>query len=101
MNKSELISHITESLHDPKDNGIYVDHRLIHDAVCFFFQVIKNGLVNGEKLEIRSFGTFATKKYNSYIGRNPKNGEKISVPPKINPYFKASKLFIKELNNWD
>jgi len=48
-------------------------------------------LQNGEKIEIRGFGSFRIRQRNSRIGRNPKTGERVEVPAKRVPYFKPSK----------
>jgi len=56
-----------------------------------FFGVIKESLANGNRVEIRGFGSFMVKNYKAYTGRNPKSGEKIQVPPKKLPFFKVGK----------
>ena len=48
-------------------------------------------VVNGDKIEIRGFGSFSVKQYGSYTGRNPKTGEKTKVKPKKLPVFKVGK----------
>lgn len=48
-------------------------------------------LSKGERVEIRGFGSFATRMRNARIGRNPKTGAMVDVPPKRVPYFRASK----------
>ncbi|MEW6673784.1 MAG: HU family DNA-binding protein [Thermodesulfobacteriota bacterium] len=64
------------------------------EARCFcdtFFDTIMESLGRGERVEIRGFGSFTVKTYKSYTGRNPKTGEKITVPPKKLPFFKVGK----------
>jgi len=48
-------------------------------------------LQQGDKIEIRGFGSFRIRQRNSRIGRNPKTGERVEVPAKRVPYFKPSK----------
>ena len=50
-----------------------------------------DALARGESIEIRGFGSFIVKHYESYTGRNPKTGEKITVQPKKLPFFKVGK----------
>jgi integration host factor subunit beta len=50
-----------------------------------------DALVEGNRIEIRGFGSFATKLYKPYTGRNPRTGATIQVPPKRLPCFKAGK----------
>lgn len=56
-----------------------------------FFSTITKALSNGERVEIRGFGSFTVKKYMPYIGRNPKTGKQIKVHPKKLPFFKVGK----------
>ena len=53
---------------------------------------------NNNRIEIRGFGSFFPKTYNSYNGRNPKTGETILVPKKILPIFRPSKDLLTKLN---
>ena len=48
-------------------------------------------LERGERVEIRGFGSFDTRQRGARIGRNPKTGARVEVPPKRVPFFKASK----------
>lgn len=62
------------------------------------FDSIRDSLKNGEKTEIRGFGSFRLRIRQTKEGRNPKTGETVSVPEKRMPFFKAGKE-IKELLN--
>ena len=55
------------------------------------FESIIESLHKGEKIEIRGFGSFRTRQRRGRVGRNPKTGEKVEVPPKKIPFFKPSK----------
>lgn len=57
---------------------------------------ITGSLAKGDKVELRGFGSFYTKDRNSRTARNPKTGEKVHVPAKRVPSFKASKS-LKEM----
>jgi integration host factor subunit beta len=48
-------------------------------------------LKRGERIEIRGFGSFTSKSYDAYTGRNPRTGETIHVPAKRLPFFKVGK----------
>ena len=56
-----------------------------------FFNIIEEKLVEGERVEIRGFGSFTVNEYKSYTGRNPKTGVQINVPAKKLPFFKVGK----------
>ena len=59
---------------------------------------IVEALHRGEKVELRGFGSFRLRRRESRRGRNPKTGERVDVPPRRVPYFKAGKE-LKELIN--
>ncbi len=48
-------------------------------------------LASGDRIEIRGFGSFALNYRPPRIGRNPKSGDKVQVPAKYVPHFKAGK----------
>ncbi|MBZ5588907.1 MAG: integration host factor subunit beta [Acidobacteriia bacterium] len=57
--------------------------------------VVLDGVVDaireGEKVELRGFGSFRTRKRQARAGRNPRTGAQVNVPPKVVPYFKPGK----------
>ncbi|MGC9951737.1 MAG: HU family DNA-binding protein [Bryobacteraceae bacterium] len=59
--------------------------------VCAIVDSIVRALRSGDKVEIRGFGSFHTRQRRGRIGRNPKTGAKVEVPPKRIPFFKPSK----------
>jgi len=50
-----------------------------------------NALANGQRIEIRGFGSFSLSERAPRVGRNPKTGEQVMVPGKSVPHFKAGK----------
>ena len=54
-------------------------------------------LRDGERIEIRHFGSFFTKSYEPYEGRNPRTGEKIYIGEKILPLFRVSNWLAPKL----
>lgn len=83
MNKSELIERLAER------SGLNVIQS--EEIVNLIYKKMKDTMVNGGRIEIRGFGSFVVKQYQSYQGRNPKTGERIAVPPKKLPFFKVGK----------
>ena len=65
------------------------------------FESIIDALQKGDKIEIRGFGSFRTRERRGRIGRNPKTGAKVDVPPKKIPFFKPSKELKDFVNNSD
>lgn len=54
-------------------------------------------LSDGRRLEVRNFGSFFTKNYKPYAGRNPRTGERVHVAEKKLPHFRASRQVTMEL----
>ena len=52
---------------------------------------MSEALAKGDRIEIRGFGSFSLNYRPPRVGRNPKSGDKVSVPEKWVPHFKAGK----------
>ena len=83
MNKSGLIEKLAEK------TGLNVIQA--EEVVNLIYRKMRETLVGGGRIEIRGFGSFVVKEYKAYQGRNPKTGDRISVPPKKLPFFKVGK----------
>ncbi|ACM21137.1 integration host factor, beta subunit [Geotalea daltonii FRC-32] len=83
MNKSELI----EALAAKKG----LSYKKAEEIINSIFESMTNALLTGDRIEIRGFGSFVVKSYQSYMGRNPKTGESIAVKSKKLPFFKVGK----------
>jgi integration host factor subunit beta len=95
MVKSELI----KKLCDLNPNVLKKD---IIKTIDIIFNEISKALKNNMKFEIRGYGTFKVKNRKARIAKNPKTGEKISIPERKNPFFKMSKIMKIRLNkNFD
>ena len=91
MNKSQLIERIA------KEEGITIKNAA--NVVNVVFDSMADSLSKGDRVEIRGFGSFKVKSYNSYQGRNPKTGEIIQVREKKLPYFKVGKEMKERVDN--
>lgn len=83
MTKADLIEGVARTVDVTRK-----DAEIIVDTV---FKSVTDSLKNGNKVEIRGFGSFRTRQRRERIARNPKSGEKVLVPPKMIPFFKPSK----------
>ncbi len=63
-----------------------------------FFEEIKRSLKRSERVELRGFGVFYSKRQKARISRNPKTNEKIDTPERKTINFKMSKDLFKILN---
>ncbi len=83
MNRSDLIDRLKEDADLSKREAEVI--------INTFFNTISDILAEGDRVEIRGFGSFTVKDYKPYVGRNPKSGEKIRVSSKRLPFFKVGK----------
>ncbi len=84
MTKSELIARLAERF--PQLVAKDADY-----AVKMILDALTAALVRSDRIEIRGFGSFALNYRPPRIGRNPKSGDKVQVPEKYVPHFKAGK----------
>lgn len=90
MNKSELIEALAQDIGIPHREAAAITNTIIDTMI--------DSLSKGESIEIRGFGSFVIKQYESYEGRNPKTGKKIKVKPKKLPFFKVGKDLREQVN---
>ncbi len=90
MNKLELISALK------KKSGLTKAEAA--EVVQTFFDALTDALTRGERVEIRGLCSFFIKEYESYTGRNPKTGQKVTIPPKQLPFFKCGKELKERVN---
>jgi len=64
-------------------------------AVETVFEAMKKALERGERIELRGFGVFNVKPRKTGIGRNPRTGAEVNIPPGRAVRFKPG----KELQN--
>jgi DNA-binding protein HU-beta len=60
-------------------------------AVETVFDAMKHALENGDRIELRGFGVFNVKPRKTGVGRNPRTGEEVSIPPGKAVRFKPGK----------
>ena len=84
MTKSELIQKITA-----KNSFLY--QKDVYKIIDTLFNSVTKALKDGDRVELRGFGTFTTKLRDARIGRNPKTGEPVAIPQKKMPFFKMGK----------
>jgi DNA-binding protein HU-beta len=60
-------------------------------AVDSFFNALKGAMQRGERIELRGFGVFVVKPRKSGIGRNPRTGAEVPIPPGKTVRFKPGK----------
>ena len=92
MTKSELIQKITN-----KNSFLY--QKDVYKIIDTLLNSVTKALKDGDRVELRGFGTFTTKLRNARIGRNPKTGEPVAIPQKKMPFFKMGKSMKERINS--
>jgi len=92
MTKAELVEDVARAAELTKKDA----ERLVE----IVFESIIETLNQGEKIELRGFGSFRVRERGARRGRNPKTGDPVNIPAKRDPYFKPGKE-LKELINDD
>lgn len=83
MTKAELVEKVAERIDLTKKQTEVI--------VNTVFQSITEALAQGDKVELRGFGSFRVRHRLSREGRNPKTGTTVHIPAKKVPFFKAGK----------
>jgi len=71
----------------------------VEQLVEIIFDSITGTLNNGEKIELRGFGSFRVRERSARKGRNPKTGAPVDIPAKRVAYFKPGKDLKDIINN--
>ena len=64
-------------------------------AIDAILNAMKQSLKNGERIELRGFGVFQVKQRKRGIGRNPRTGKEVVIPPGKTIRFKPGKNLLK------
>ena len=91
MTKSELI----EALAARQNHLAFNDVEL---SVKSVMEQMSHALANGERIEIRGFGSFSLHYRPPRMGRNPKTGSAVALPGKHVPHFKPGKELRERVN---
>lgn len=83
MTKAELVNKVSARMDLTK--------KQTEVLVNTVFSSIIEALTNDGKVELRGFGSFRTRHRRAREGRNPKSGQRVFIPAKKVPFFKAGK----------
>ena len=109
LTRSELIERLvgrTKTKHPFRDEGRTDNDMLLQTGdvkdcdlcVRAILEYMVTSLVEGKRIEIRGFGSFAVNLRPARVGRNPKTGDSVLVPEKKVPHFKCGKDLKLKLN---
>ena len=85
MTKAELVDKVATAIQLPKYQT--------ETVVNVFLQCIMDALRDGDKVELRGFGSFRLRHRPPRTGRNPKTGDTVQIPAKQVPWFTVGKAF--------
>ena len=92
MTKSELIEILAQK-------QIQLAYKDVELAVKTMIDHMGTTLANGERIEIRGFGSFSLHYRPPRVGRNPKTGDSVELAAKYVPHFKPGKEMRERVNN--
>ncbi|MDX8390547.1 MAG: integration host factor subunit beta [Mariprofundaceae bacterium] len=84
MTKSELIDIVAAQQDQTSKKAA---EAVVHTVL----EVISSALIEGDRVELRGFGSFSIRQRDARTGRNPKTGEAVHIPAKVVPHFKPGK----------
>ncbi len=94
MTKSELMEILSRRQGHLKADDVDM-------AVKTLLEMMSNALTEGERIEIRGFGSFSLHFRPPRLGRNPKTGDSVALPGKYVPHFKPGKELRDRVNHGD
>lgn len=91
MSKDNLITEVTEQTKMTKKD--------VSQAISAIFQVIEHTLSQGEDISLVGFGSFKVLKREERSGRNPRNGNPITIPATKVVRFSPGKALKEAVNS--
>ncbi len=91
VNKSELALSLSE-----KFSGLRIED--VKFAVDNILEQMSEALSVGRRIEVRGFGSFTLRNYPPSMAHNPKTGEKVMIPARYLPRFRAGKELRASVN---
>ncbi|MGA1847220.1 integration host factor subunit alpha [Deferribacter abyssi] len=90
MTKADIVEKIYEKLGITKKD--------IAKVVDMVFTTMREEILSGNSVKVSGFGNFEVKVRGRRVGRNPKTGDEVIIPPRYVVSFKPSHLFKEEVN---
>ena len=91
MTKADIVEKASASIDIPKRKGEVIVNTVL--------RCIIEALADGERVDLRGFGSFRVSERDDRTGRNPRTGEEIDIPAKKVPLFRAGKEFRRRVNH--
>jgi len=94
VTKSELVAALA------KENAT-LTRRHAEVVVNTIFDVMRGALVEGDRIEIRGFGTFQVRTHEPKMGRNPRTGDSVPIGRRRVPFFRVGKELRERVDDHD
>ena len=91
MTKADIVNEIS------KNTGI--EKVTVQKTVEAFMETVKDSLIDGKNVYLRSFGSFVVKKRAEKTARNISKNTTIIIPAHNIPSFKPAKTFVSKVKN--
>ena len=91
MTRSELVARIAEQ-------NPHLYDQAVERVVGAILDRMAGALADGDRVELRDFGTFAIRDHEARTGRNPRSGQRVVVAAKRSVHFKPGKAMRARLN---
>ncbi|MFQ3175650.1 MAG: integration host factor subunit beta [Psychromonas sp.] len=91
MTKSDLIERLTSK-------HFQLSVKEVEDSVKETLMLMADSLAQGERIEVRGFGSFSLHYRAPRVGRNPKTGDRVELDGKYVPHFKPGKALRERVN---
>lgn len=91
MTRADLIEHLCQQRKLSKKAATLVVEEI--------FDGMAKALRQGERIELRGFGTFEVRQYQTFWGRNPRTGEPVEIQARRLACFRVSREMIERLNS--
>ncbi len=91
MIKSELVAKLAQQFHQ-------IPEKAVSDSVNLIIEEMAHSLGQGQRIEIRGFGSFTVRFRPPRNAHNPRTGEKVLTEPKYTPHFKPGKEMRERIN---
>ncbi|PID56791.1 integration host factor subunit beta [candidate division KSB3 bacterium] len=91
MTKADIVERASAAVDMPKRKGEVVVNTVL--------RCIIDALADGDRVDLRGFGSFRVSSRDDRTGRNPRTGELIEIPAQKVPLFRAGKEFRRRVNN--
>ena len=91
MTRSELAALVAEKRQD-------ISRKNAHVIVDTIFDSMGQALVDGDRIEVRGFGSFEVRQHSARVGRNPRTGQEVQIAGRRVARFRVGKALRERIN---